>query len=618
MKISAAGIQIERISLPRMAWLCVAMIMFWHLCYVSSNSEHRDRIIRSDGAGYYAYLPAIFIYDDLQYGFCDPKNASHPDVLAANAQLFTNRTVSGKAINKYFIGTAILESPFFFIACAVAPMFGYEADGYSFPFQLAIAIAAIFYTLFGLDQLRRLLNKRGLPEYVQALVILLLFLGTNLYQYAMEDPGMSHVYSFAMVAWFLNLSHDLFHNPKKYSLLWVALALAAVLIIRPVNGLVILALPLVAGSGANLREGIRFSLANRRALAYSFAAVVFIVFLQLLVYYQTVGSWIVDSYNGEHIDFTNPFLLDVLFSWRKGFLIYTPLMIFAFAGVFLLKTNFERIAFLVFFLPVLWLISSWEQWWYGGGFGMRPFIDFYPVMAIPLATLVYAIARTWWARIVFTPVIVLLVTVNLIQHYQLAIGILPYDGLNEQRYERLFLETDPGYRFIYDPGVLAAHTMPDNAQLVSSRTRTFEEDTTWHTISWWAITNEMAFEGKNAVKLGKGQLTAGLGVMLKDAVPDSTLWSRTWIRIRSKIYLPNAAFGPSMAISIRSDGKEYYWDACPLYFKTEVLGRWQDFTYDVKLPPPPGGNVEACIFLVHGDQSVAYADNMVMEFWVQP
>jgi len=617
MRISRNGIELNKISLPRLAWLLVAVVMFWHVCYVTSGEERRDKIILSDGAGYYAYLPAVFIYHDLSYKFCRTDFPEHPDALGADASLFVNHTPEGKEINKYFIGTAILESPFFFVAYAIAAIFGYDADGYSFPFQIAIALAAIFYVLLGLEQVKRLLIKRNVPEYVQAVVILLLFFGTNLYHYALGDPAMSHAFSFAMVALFLNLSHNLFHQQKKNDVLRVALALTAIVMIRPVNGIIVFSFPFIAGSWRSFVTGLRISLGNFRAVAIGLGAFALMVFLQLLVYKLSVNKWFEDSYSGEHIDFTNVHFANVLYSWKRGIFVYTPLMIFALSGVIFFRSNFERIAFLCFFIMVIWVIASWQQWWYGGGLGMRPFVEYYPLMAIPLAAFVYSACRKW-KNAFFVPVLGFVVVLNLIQHYQYTIGILPYDGMNFARYSRIFLKTDPAYRFIYDPGMIKAHTMPQGSQKISSRIRTFEEDTTYHVISSWEITNEKSFEGKNAVKLDKRQFTAGLSVWLKDVVPDSALWNRVWIRLKAKVFLPEENFDPTMAVSFRSDGTEYNWMGCPLFFSVNNNRTWDDFEYDVKLPPPPGGNVEICMFLIHSGESVAYADNMEMEFWVEP
>src|SRR3954463_5724293 len=96
------------------------------------NGEEDDaykKIIRGDGKGFYMYLPAIFITQDL--GQQEPDNR------------FIFKTEGG-SINKYFAGTAVCMAPFFAAGYA-ADFSGDAPDGYSEPFQKALSIAALFY-----------------------------------------------------------------------------------------------------------------------------------------------------------------------------------------------------------------------------------------------------------------------------------------------------------------------------------------------------------------------------------------------------------------------------------------------------------------------------------------
>lgn len=85
---------------------------------VSSNfnwgNKHWKGIVEADGKGYYAYLPAIFIYKDLNFGFFDEieKEKYYNKNLYYDYRADTN----GKTINKYYCGTALAELPFFLIA----------------------------------------------------------------------------------------------------------------------------------------------------------------------------------------------------------------------------------------------------------------------------------------------------------------------------------------------------------------------------------------------------------------------------------------------------------------------------------------------------------------------
>jgi len=116
-----------------------------------------DRVIISDGKGYYAYLSALFIYNDTDYSFIDTYEAEY---YPPGKPLYKDfRYITGHGIvNKYFQGPAILWLPFFGVGHLVASVFGYTMDGYSLPYQMAIAFAAFFYLWLALLLLRKTLR----------------------------------------------------------------------------------------------------------------------------------------------------------------------------------------------------------------------------------------------------------------------------------------------------------------------------------------------------------------------------------------------------------------------------------------------------------------------------
>jgi hypothetical protein len=86
----------------------------------------------------------------------------------------------------------------------------------------------------------------------------------------------------------------------------------------------------------------------------------------------------------------------VLFSFRKGWLLYTPIMAFALVGfVFLRKRRPELFpAILIWSLLAFWIISSWSEWWYGASYSVRPMITTYVLLSIPLGLCIEAIRRS--------------------------------------------------------------------------------------------------------------------------------------------------------------------------------------------------------------------------------
>lgn len=87
-----------------------AMLLFIGGMYRVSTENGLNEVIRSDGRGYYAYLPALFIYQDNQFDSSTAKEkAYYPD---ASDQLYLFKDRQGKSYNKYFPGVALLQLPF--------------------------------------------------------------------------------------------------------------------------------------------------------------------------------------------------------------------------------------------------------------------------------------------------------------------------------------------------------------------------------------------------------------------------------------------------------------------------------------------------------------------------
>lgn len=618
MKLSAQGILVDRISWPRMAWLLIAAVMFWHLLYVTCGSYRKEYIIFSDAAGYYAYLPANFIYHDLEYKFCFPDETGFKKVNfpGADYTLFMNITLDGKFINKYFIGTSVLELPFFLAAYGSAPLFGHHMNGYSFPFQMSVALAAIFYVLLGLDQLRRLLAKLGVSETAQAITLLLVFFGTNLYTYTLNEPGMSHGFSFSMMALFLHQAYNVFHLQRKKSIFWMLFGIAMVIMIRPVNGVSALAVFFIAGSWKTFVDGVRFCFQHYGRLAAGIGFFALMVFLQLLMYKRTANDWFADSYSGEHLILSQPHIAEILFSWKKGWFIYTPLMFVALGGIFFLKNNFSRIAFVVVMFIAIYVVSCWELWWYGGSLGMRPLIEYYPLMAIPLALLAERLFRRF-LTVVAVPLFGFIVVLALVQEYQYTTGILPYNDMTASKYKKLFFKTSADYVLAFDPGTMKQHELPVGSEKKASVIRTFEEDSAKGQFDSQGITTGNAYSGKNSTLLSASvRESSGLRVTLREGFSDTSQIPSGWVVVRAKVMLLEKLATPKMAFSIHEGDKTFYWTVRPLWLEIDEVGKWQDFSYALKIPADATPDAIVSAYMFHDDQSLVYADDFQMDFYL--
>src|ERR1043165_477750 len=105
--------------------------------YPRWNKSYTSATISWDASGYYWPLPAFLIYKDWkQQRFADSiinKYQLTPDF--QQAMYFQERQVY---LFRYTFGAAILYFPFFITAHLLAKPLGYDADGFSQPYQFAI------------------------------------------------------------------------------------------------------------------------------------------------------------------------------------------------------------------------------------------------------------------------------------------------------------------------------------------------------------------------------------------------------------------------------------------------------------------------------------------------
>lgn len=404
--------------------------------WVNLNHErwyHRN-IIEQDIISYYAYLPAGFIEKDLSFSFLHQPGGSE------GKDYWLNTTEDGKPVVKMTMGMAIGYLPFFLAAHVYALAFGVEATGFSAPYHFAVMFSSVFYYLLGLYFLWRVLRKY-FPDNLVWWGLLLLTFGTNVFYYLTLGAGLAHIFGFAIISAFVHYTLVWNDSPKLKTTLIIGVLLGLMTLVRPVN-LLLLIFFVLFSLFASTKERTEIPLKKMLLHLLLMGICGFVIFIPQMLYWKfATGHYLFNSYIGEKFYFGNPHVFNGLFSFRKGWLIYTPLMIFALAGIFLLKNNLKR-----FFMPVLILTAvyiyvcfSWWCWWYGGSFGQRVLIDIYPVLAFPLLASISFLLN---ARIVVSRAAMvtfgLLVLLNLFQTTQAKYNIIHFDSMTRANYFRVF------------------------------------------------------------------------------------------------------------------------------------------------------------------------------------
>jgi hypothetical protein len=406
---------------PELILLAYVLLFFGF----KSPEKPWDRVINSDGKAYYAYLPAIFIHHNFQYKFVeDYEWVYYPHDKAAFKEF--RMKAGNNVVNKTYPGMAVVWTPFFLFAHFVAYLELFPLDGYSLPYQYMIAIASLFFLWLGARTLMRLLVRFGSSEKNAAFISAVITLGTNLVYYTITEGSMTHVYSFALVTSFLLAVYNLTHTGKTK---WFGISLfilSLIILIRPTNALVLLLVPFVAGSRHQLKDTIQRLSAHKSSVIKGLVIFILIMFIPFLLWKLQCGKWVVYSYGNEGFNFTKPYFTSILFSYNRGWFIYTPVAfvsLFGFIGLFR-KNWFQAVTLLVFLVIFTYIASSWWVWYYASKCGQRVFIDIYAITGLLLVFL-YGTFNSPGIRKAITALLLALTALNLFQYYQHTKWIFP-------------------------------------------------------------------------------------------------------------------------------------------------------------------------------------------------
>jgi len=423
---------ISRLTVP-----AIAFVIFW--CASNTHWQDGKFILIGDGQGYYSYLPAVFIYKDLNFGFYDSIGTTY----FGDTKYDYRAGHNGKIINKYYCGTAIAMLPFFGAAHLFTLASSEPPDGFSKYYTIFAQIACICWLIVGLIYLQKLLRLYTGNEGLISFVLIAIAFGTNIFYYNISEPGVSHIFSFAFITLFIFYAKRFILNPKGKYILYCLSLFGMIVLLRPVNALVLLAIPFLAGSPAALKKSLTDIIKRKMHTISGLLIFMLILSVQLVIYKLSAGSWWIDSYGAEHFDFSRINVSDFLFSYKKGMFLYTPLLFISLLGFIPLwkESRFACISLASFLAMLIYVFSSWWQWFYGGSFSCRVMIEYYGFFAILLAKALQSVENPILKR-TFTGLVCALIVICQVQTFQYRYNHIHWSEMNKERYWKVFLRVD--------------------------------------------------------------------------------------------------------------------------------------------------------------------------------
>ncbi len=471
-----------------------------------------------DVSGYYMYLPAFFIYQDIkQCSFGDSiiqKYYPSPDF-----QQVYRHEKSGNVVMKYAMGQSLAMLPGFVMGHWRAKNSEYPADGFSKPYQQSVGVWLLFFSFLGLYYLRKTLLLFFRDKTV-ALLLIIYVLGSNYLNYAAIDQGMTHNTLFALYAILIWNTIQFYKSPHLSSAIIIGIATGWATLIRPTE-IISLMIPLLWGiiHLSQMKERITF--VQTHFYKYFLAAVIFmlIVFLQPLYWKYATGDWIVYSYGDQGFSWLKPHIYDYTLSYRCGWWRFTPIMMLPFLGLYTMyksKTDYSLVL-LYFALLSFYVVTAWDVWDYGGTAG-RAMVQYYTVLAFPFCHLIEKVESSKWLKYLFWAVTLLLGYLGGWWVYQAHAGeIQPLEMSRAYYWKKVgrWTADEEDKKLLYNRHVY--RPTPQNPIIIFSQN--FESDTTF---------NIVEAEGTRKLNLSKAHPHAHIWTL----TPDMPL--KKWIRLTAE------------------------------------------------------------------------------------
>ncbi|MCD4774138.1 MAG: glycosyltransferase family 39 protein, partial [Bacteroidales bacterium] len=560
-----------------------------------------DNMFTWDVFGYYLYLPAEYIFHDISFSSLEWVKQLNEQYDCSGTLYQLVQSTDGSIAIKYTMGLSVVYAPFFFVGYIIANITGFPLDGLSAPFQYSITIGGLIWIIAGLFIFRKVLLN-FFSDKITSIILLIIVVGTNFFHLAAIDGTLlSHNILFTLFA-ILLWSTIIWHRKQKlkYAII-IGLTTGLITLIRP-SAMVCVLIPILWNvyDKNSLKEKLIIIKKNFSHLVILILFGLLVISPQLVYWKLITGQLFFNSYPnpGEGLELFAPYTAKFLFSFRKGWFIYTPVMIFSIIGFYNLYKHNKKIfyPFFLFFIFSLWIISSWSCWWYAGGsFSARSMIPVYSVLAFPLGYFIKDILeKKRIIKTIFLSIIFLLIILNLFQSWQFKKGIIKKERMTKEYYFAVFGKTTVDKN---DEKLLLVERSVESSEQLKN-----EEDFNKSILGFWDFEEKqyydtITFSGNGSLKMNnRRDFSPAINIKFKELTKDYF----AWIRAKVNIYLPESyseAF-PVLIITFQHQGKNYKYIA-KTFEKDITKGQWNSLSLDYLTPEVRSKEDNLMVYIWH-------------------
>ena len=342
-----------------------------------------------DPSFYYAQLRSPIIENNLDF-----RNETNTNSIT------TPVTVTGLQGSAWPIGPSILWSPFFLLAhLLVLLIIPAKANGLSIPYIALVSFGSAMYGIAGLFVLYKICRNYG-EKYISIIAVLLSLAATPLFFYIFHQPIMAHTTGFFVAAilylYYIMLTKNQISG--KWSGLIFGVLIGLSFLMRW-SGLLFIIFPILYYLYQiiwSVRAKDNHEL--RRLFIQIFIAMTsFTVTIspQLSLWQRLYGNFLtIPQDSATFVGSIFPInLFKVFFDTNRGLLFWSPFILIGMVGIIRIPQQQIRLSTSLCLVSQVILIGYRVDWYSGGGFGARYFIELLPMIAVGFICLMRGFSR---------------------------------------------------------------------------------------------------------------------------------------------------------------------------------------------------------------------------------
>lgn len=302
------------------------------------------------------------------------------------------RTSKGLQPSPWPVGPALMWSPFFLATHVYVLLTDpSSANGWTLPYLAATAASSMVYGLIGVLVVYHLCCHFG-PRGLAVVTALLVLFATPLFFYVFRQPMMAHSTSLLASACLMLvcvlLDNDVL--PWRYAGVSMGVFTGLSMLLRWTSVLLaIIPLGLLAWAFWDaLRQchWHRLRQVVTQGLVFGGTAGM-MVLPQLALWHALHGQWLVFPSQGFSEQTIGTNAANVFVHTNRGLVWWAPFIVVGMLGLVRLRRRRLQISMMVYLAALVGVLGLWHDWYGGGGYGPRYFIEALPVVAIGFAVL---------------------------------------------------------------------------------------------------------------------------------------------------------------------------------------------------------------------------------------